>query len=163
MTKPSLKILQINLNRSSIATESALQLAIELNIDLILVQEPWIIDTRSTIHPAFFQILPNYLLETRPRTLAYIANRLQPIVTISPISPTDPDLLIIDIITGTLKIQVYNIYNEKDQLGLGPSTIERCLYPISIIFFRDSKTPQPFDWTLLQSLKNLKFTYFLCY
>lgn len=37
------KVLQVNLNRSTYATESALQLAVELNIDLVVVQEPWII------------------------------------------------------------------------------------------------------------------------
>lgn len=36
----SIKILQVNLNRSAQATESALQTAVELQIDLIVVQEP---------------------------------------------------------------------------------------------------------------------------
>ena len=132
MLSTSLRILQINLNRSAIATESTLQLAIELKIDLVLIQEPWIITTNSTsrsiLHPAFFQILPLETAGTRPRTLAYVANRLQPIVTISPESPQDPDFLVLDIIAKS-KIQVYNIYNEKDQLGVGPNTLERCLYP----------------------------------
>ena len=35
------KVLQVNLNRSAPATESALQVAVELNIDLVIVQEPW--------------------------------------------------------------------------------------------------------------------------
>jgi hypothetical protein len=50
------KILQVNLNRNQQATESALQLAIELEIDLLLVQEPWIIEgdiTRLTLYPSF--------------------------------------------------------------------------------------------------------------
>ena len=41
MISSSLKILQINLNRSATTTESALQLATELKIDLLVVQEPW--------------------------------------------------------------------------------------------------------------------------
>ena len=40
MISSSLKILQINLNRSATATESALQLATELKIDLLVIQEP---------------------------------------------------------------------------------------------------------------------------
>ena len=43
-----LNILQINLNRSPIATEAALELALELKIGLVLIQEPFIITT-STI------------------------------------------------------------------------------------------------------------------
>jgi hypothetical protein len=34
------RILQVNLNRSQAATENTLQIAIELKIDIIIVQEP---------------------------------------------------------------------------------------------------------------------------
>jgi len=37
-----LRILQVNLNRSQIATETALQSAIELGASIIAIQEPWI-------------------------------------------------------------------------------------------------------------------------
>jgi hypothetical protein len=40
MISSSIRVLQVNLNRSAPATESALQIAIELKIDLIIVQEP---------------------------------------------------------------------------------------------------------------------------
>ena len=51
----------MNLNRNSIAIESTLQVAIELRVDLVLIQEPWVIKepeldystTRSTLHPSF--------------------------------------------------------------------------------------------------------------
>jgi hypothetical protein len=43
MISTNIRILQVNLNRSSATTKSVLQLAIKLKIDLILVQEPWII------------------------------------------------------------------------------------------------------------------------
>ena len=39
----SLKVLQVNLNHSALATESVLQLAVELGIGLVVVQEPWVI------------------------------------------------------------------------------------------------------------------------
>ena len=58
MSYNTLKVLQINLNRSAAATESALDLAIGLNVDIIAVQEPWVFPnpngdfttTRSVIH-----------------------------------------------------------------------------------------------------------------
>jgi len=39
MINTTLRILQINLNRSPEATETALQIAIELKINILLVQE----------------------------------------------------------------------------------------------------------------------------
>ena len=38
----NIKILQVNLNKSIHATESTLQLAIELKASIIAIQEPWI-------------------------------------------------------------------------------------------------------------------------
>ena len=112
MISSSFKVLQVNLNRSQPATESALQIAIELKIDLIIVQEPWVIKpispidystTRSILHSAFTQILPADLTY-QPRILAYVANSFEPIVTIASDSPRDLDLLVLDIIEGQLKI-----------------------------------------------------------
>ena len=48
MISTSIKVLQINLNKSSIVTESALQLAIELKVDLVLVQEQWLVPRDPT-------------------------------------------------------------------------------------------------------------------
>src|SRR6266852_652649 len=114
MSNNNFKVLQVNLNRSGPATESALQIAIELKIDLIIIQEPWIIpknldlyyrNTRSILHPSFAQILPP--------------------VNLAKESPLDPDLLVIDIVEGNQKIQLFNVYNETNQLGTGLKTIER--------------------------------------
>jgi len=137
MISSSLKILQVNLNRSAPATESALQLATELKIDLLVVQEPWItpknqgqtdyLNARSILHPSFTQILPADLCH-RPRTLVYVATRCKLIVTIANSSPKDPDLIVIDIIEGKSKTQLLNIYNESDQAGTGLNTLQRCLY-----------------------------------
>ena len=136
MISSSIKLIQINLNRSQAATESALQLAIELKVDLIIVQEPWIYtpspiddysNSRSVLHPSFTQILPRNN-KLRPRTLAYISKEFKPLVCLAASSPLDPDLLVIDIIEGSYKIQLLNIYNEADQLGSNTSTLTRCLY-----------------------------------
>ena len=43
----SCKILQININRNSITTENILQMAIELNIKILAIQEPWVISNNS--------------------------------------------------------------------------------------------------------------------
>ena len=43
MISSSTRVLQVNLNRSAPATESALQIAVELKIDIVVVQEPWIL------------------------------------------------------------------------------------------------------------------------
>jgi hypothetical protein len=37
-------------------------------------------------------------------------------------------MLAVDIVEGTSKLQLLNIYNESDQARLGPKTLERCLY-----------------------------------
>jgi hypothetical protein len=135
MISSSLRVLQVNLNTSAVATESALQVAIELKIDLLVVQEPWVIprnqdqdysNTRSVIHPSFTQILP-FDLTLRPRTLVYVSRSFIPTVALSS-DTSDPDLLVIDITEGKSKIQLLNIYHEANQLGCGLKTIERTLY-----------------------------------
>ena len=74
----NIKILQTNTNRSQIVTENCLQLAVENSVDLLLIQEPWIIssqedytDARSIAHSSFIQVLPKKS-ELRPRVLVYI-------------------------------------------------------------------------------------------
>jgi len=109
-----IKVLQININRSSPTTENVLQTAIELDIKVLVIQEPWVIagnnnrEYRSIIHPSYFQILPNYGA-LRPRTLIYIARELQ--ASLAQNSPSDPDCLIIDLSLGILKMQLINFYN----------------------------------------------------
>ena len=129
MLSSSIKILQVNLNRSAPATESALETAIDHEADLIVIQEPWVTDdnTRSIAHQSFTQILPpdNNL---RPRTLVYVSKAFRPLASLVISSPKDPDLLAIDIIEGNAKIQLLNVYNEADQAGVGPKTLERCLF-----------------------------------
>lgn len=133
MISTSTRIIQVNLNRSSAATESVLQLAIELKIDLILVQEPWIIsespdysNSRSISHISFSQILP-ITLGFRPRTLAYISKTYTPSVTLAP-SSIDPDLLVLLIAEGSNTLELVNIYNETSQIEGNPTkTVERSL------------------------------------
>src|SRR5277367_1965874 len=136
MISSSFKVLQVNLNRSGPATESALQIAVELKIDLLVVQEPWTAprnqdpdysNTRSILHPSFTQILPADL-SLRPRTLVYVARSFRPTVALASSSPADPDLLVVDIIEGNQRVQLLNIYNEASPLGSGPWTLDRVVY-----------------------------------
>ena len=91
-----------------------MQTAIELDIKVLVIQEPWVIagnnnrEYRSIIHPSYFQILPNYGA-LRPRTLIYVARELQ--ASLAQNSPSDPDCLIIDLNLGALKMQLINFYN----------------------------------------------------
>ena len=108
------KVLQVNVNRNSSTTENVLQTAIELDIKVLVIQEPWVIagnnnrEYRSIIYSSYFQILPNYGT-LRPRTLFYIACKLQ--ASLASNSPSDPDCLIIDLSLGILKMQLINLYN----------------------------------------------------
>lgn len=142
MMDHNLRILQVNLNRSPMATEHTLQLAVELAIDLIVIQEPWLVNpqtndnylgTRSVIHSSFTQILPTLQdLSLRPRVLLYASRILQ--AQINPIQdiPPDPDLLVVGIKSRHFNFTLFNIYHEKDQKGLQAKTIERALLPLSI-------------------------------
>jgi hypothetical protein len=140
MISSSIRVLQINLNRSQPATESALQLALESKADLILVQEPWLArkqqedsydQVQSTQHPLFTQIFTRNRV-IRPRTLAYISKSSQFQATLATCSPNDTDIQVLDIVQGTKRIQILNIYNEADQLNQGPRTIDRVLFPLPL-------------------------------
>src|ERR1700710_1316735 len=85
-------------------------MAIELNIKILVIQEPWVIfnsnEFRSINHSSFKQLFPNYNT-FRSRVLFYISREY--IVNLVPISLLDLDCIIIDIID--YNIQLINIYN----------------------------------------------------
>jgi hypothetical protein len=143
MIDKNLRILQVNLNKSAQATESALQVAVELAIDLIVVQEPWLVpsqqtpldytDTRSVNHPSFVQTFPTLPHPSlRPRVLIYASRSLE--AQINPIQdlPPDPDCLAVQIKSKHFNFSLYNIYNENDQQGSPSRTIERMLLPLML-------------------------------
>jgi hypothetical protein len=153
MNKP-VRVLQINLNRSAPATKSTFEIAIELNIDIIAVQELWVFpainndytNTRSVIHQGFTQILPIHG-PLRPRTLYYISKNLGPSTALASNSPQDPDCLIIDMQNRGSKIQLINLYNEKDLGGTGVYTLNRGVIPAPLsqysIILGDFNTHHP--------------------
>ena len=73
-------------------------MAIELDIKILVVQEPWVIkcnkEYRSINHPSFKQVLPNYGA-FRPRTLFYVSQDLR--ANLAQILPKDPNYVIINI------------------------------------------------------------------
>ena len=116
-----LKVLQINVNRNSPATESALDLAIKVEAKIVAVQEPWLprgssyANTRSTAHQDFTQILPTPKdISLRPRVLFYIRKDLE--VEVNPFISDDNDFLAIKVIASISSFYIYNIYNEKSLL-----------------------------------------------
>jgi hypothetical protein len=136
MIYSNIRILQVNLNRSQAATENTLQIAIELKIDIIIVQEPWITQydsddystARLVAYTSFTQILPKYS-GFRPRTFIYMSRLFTPSTSIITSSLADPDVLIIDIIESKHKIQLLNIYNKQNQQpGDSMSTINRLFF-----------------------------------
>ena len=106
----SCKILQFNTNRNASTTENVLQEAIKLNISILAIQEPWIIETGSTYrsinHPSFIQVFSEFGA-FRPRVMFYILKTYRTNLALS--SPKDPDCVIIDLID--LNTQLINIYN----------------------------------------------------
>jgi ribonuclease HI len=134
-----LHILQINVNRSSVVTEDVLQYAVDNNVHIVLIQEPWIIsssdtysDARSTLHNAFSFILPSPS-GLRPRTLAYISKQsVTSAIHRCATSPIDPDILILNVPEHNNSLHVFNIYNERGLGDDGQRTTERILYNITI-------------------------------
>jgi len=103
--------MHINLNRGPETTEHVLQVAVELGIKILAVQEPWVIDQgnhnyRSINHQGFKQIFPSECT-VRPRAMFYVSREIR--VSLDLISPQDPDCVIIHI--TDLDLQVVNIYN----------------------------------------------------
>lgn len=109
----------MNANKNQSATEAILQVASDQHIEIICIQEPWLIhhkegddwlNTRSTNHPSFQQILSttkNY----RPRTITYVSKTstlaINPIIGI----PHHPDIQAFHVKNSVWDFQLYNIYN----------------------------------------------------
>lgn len=141
MLESPIKLISFNANKTNINIESALQSAIELRVDIVLIQEPWFygplereewIQLKSTSHKDFTQILPNYPLHLRPRTLTYVSKFFTPAVSLARDSPIDPDIQIIDITEGEASLQVINLYNQKCQDGQALRTFQRSLKGIHL-------------------------------
>jgi hypothetical protein len=138
MLDTPLRLVQANTNRGIQATESLLEYAVQKRVDILLIQEPWIFrdketgykDCRSINHPSFTALLPPHDDETRPRTLVYTSRLLQ--LQINPVRLDDPDCQTLEVRDSKgARIQVVNLYNEKDRQGVW--TVDRCLYNLPLL------------------------------
>ena len=136
MLDTTLRILQANLNRSIEATETALDLAVRENVDILAIQEPWMLHeedkgyTRSIAHSAFQALLPQCPRDVRPRTLLYTRRTLP--VQLTQLHLNDPDIQVVDIQSSSgKKLRLVNVYNEKDSNGRW--TAERSLYGVNLL------------------------------
>ena len=138
MLDTTLRIIQANTNRGIQATESVLEYAVQQKVDLILIQEPWIFrdketgyrDCRSINHPSFTALLPPHGNNIRPRTLVYTSRLLQ--LQINPTRLLDSDCQSLEVRDSNgSRIQIVNLYNEKDQEGRW--TVDRCLYSLPLL------------------------------
>ena len=151
----SSKILQINVNRNAITTENVLNMAVELNISILAIQEPKIfsleednVTTRSVIHSSFNQILPNHGL-LRPRVIYYVSKNIA--ACKSRDSPLDPDCVVIDVFSLKL-INVYNNFAQNQPNSTTSCTIYRDFFIDLInsktVLLGDFNTHYP-SWDLL--------------
>lgn len=134
-----LKILQLNVNKSRHATESALETAVNLKIDMVFIQEPYLIDSRSTPsfrsinHTSFSQILTAKDHARHPRVLIYKRRSLALEVNLREDIIDDPDLMVVDVVGLSHPLRIYNVYNQKQKGNQGQSTMERQMYGKSVI------------------------------
>ena len=131
-----IQFLQQNVDRNPHKMHTCLEIGLELKIDYILFQEPYIdMTTKATIsHSAYYCIIPESE-ETRPRVMIFVkkSSRFQ-FCQRSDICP-DTNILIIDINDSANPnaevIQLINVYNEK------------------------SLAENSNEWTVKKSLKNI--------
>lgn len=110
-----LRILQVNVGRGYEAHNVALQLASVNEVDILLLQEPWVLPdlaARRTITlPGFNTLAPCITWRSRPRVLTYVRKTrgLQPYQRAVDLSP---DLLQINVALGHgRRMAIWNIYN----------------------------------------------------
>ncbi|KAH7563621.1 hypothetical protein BM1_00668 [Bipolaris maydis] len=138
--------------KAGIAGLSTLQLAIELKVDIIAIQEPWIAPSssnnyeapRSIAHQSFYQIFPKVDPNLRPRALFYISRSLTAEVSQRE-EIGDHDAIAITIQEGRLKFNIYNVYNQKNAENI--KTFQRLLantqLPISTLLLIDANEHHP--------------------
>jgi ribonuclease HI len=135
-----IRIIQHNCAKSQNVMHSLLHTA-HTRADIVLIQEPWISPSRTTIsHPSFTPIIPPHSLPNQKiRTMAFIS-RTNPYLTVTPrLDITkDADIQILEITTPSIpSTQIINLYNERFR-GEPEYTVPRTLTKI-----------QPYTRTLL--------------
>lgn len=160
-----LKIIQCNLNKSIQATENTLQLAMELGVEILAVQEPWVSYSKesnnyqgrqSIQHPNFYQFFPNTTDNTiRPRTMIYISKQLKAQVSHLTRFPQDTDIIGVKVAGSNYNFSLINIYNQVSQHQITSlTTVERhkssLQIPSRCIVIGDFNEHHP-DWDLFHT------------
>src|SRR6266850_8605079 len=123
-----IRFLQNNVATTSAYMVSCLEIGLELEIDFVLFQEPYISRDATTIsHPSYDIILPVSSL-VRPRVAIY-HRKLSRFQFCQRDDLSSPDLLVIDILGSQVSnLQLINIYNEKSlEPEVDSYTIDRAL------------------------------------
>ena len=127
-----IKLIQHNTARSTIPMHSCLETAVRNQIDCVLIQEPWVMqtdDSFSTVsHPAYYGLLPSGT-SVRPRVAAFARKASRYVFTQRTDLGADSDMLVLDVSGSDIEtFQIVNIYNEKslDDLVDG-YTVQRSL------------------------------------
>ena len=128
-----LLIMQVNVRKCSSAHDIALFYAHKNNIDILLIQEPWIhtdLSTRKTkLHRDFEAFSPISTWNSRPRVFTYTRKKsgLRPFQVASDLSK---DIVQTVITCGNnRKFPIWNIYNAPTgsvDAGVGLSTLLHC-------------------------------------
>lgn len=127
-----LLIMQVNVRKCSSAHDIALSYALINNIDVLLIQEPWIhpdISTRKTkSHQDFEAFSPISTWLSRPRVFTYIRKKsgLRPFQVASDLSR---DIVQTVITCGNKIFPIWNVYNApvgSVDAGVGLSTLLNC-------------------------------------
>lgn len=134
MTESSILFLQNNVARKQEAMISCLEIGVELKIDFVLFQEPWVSkDNSLTIsHPSYNALLPEPK-DIRPRVAIFYRKLSRFQFCQRNDICQDSDIIIIDILGTKIKdFQLINIYNEKSlKEDQDDWTIERALVNIT--------------------------------
>src|ERR1700733_3382895 len=111
-----LRLLQINVGKGGPSHDIALQLAYKDDYDIILIQEPWIYSDRTRRltkkHQAYTCYSPTEDWTNRPRVLTYV--KKSPFLrayTLLGSWGLSRDLLLVQLIVGSLTLQILNVYN----------------------------------------------------
>src|ERR1700751_6004426 len=104
LSHSKISIMQHNTNRNSNIMQSCLQSALELSIDFVLIQEPWIaLDNNnnniaySITHSSYYCILPENSQNIRPRVAIYARKHSKYQFCHRTNMTKDSDIIIIDI------------------------------------------------------------------
>ena len=101
LSHSKIAIMQHNTNRTSNIMQSCLQSALELSIDFVLIQEPWIEYENniaySITHPSYYCILPENSQNIRPRVAIYARKQSKYQFFHRTDMTKDSDIIVIDV------------------------------------------------------------------